>query len=78
MHVYAAGQQPKRQRVNAAPDPIKARMLMGQYLTGASASVPWEAMGMSKAPVIGGVDVVYDAVLHAEHFSRSPGISLVQ
>ncbi len=53
-HAHVAGQQPKRQRVTSAPDPTKAHLLMGQYLTGAIAFAPWEAMGMSKAPVLGG------------------------
>ncbi len=56
----AAGQQPKRQKVTqTAPDPTKARLQMGQYLSGDMSSAPWEAMGMSRAPVIGGMRHVY-------------------
>ncbi|DBA86032.1 TPA: Lysine-specific demethylase 5A [Trebouxia sp. C0004] len=52
---YMTGQQPKRQRVTqTAPDPTKARLQMVQYLSGDMSSAPWEAMGMSRAPVIGG------------------------
>ena len=55
----AAGQQPKRQKVTqTAPDPTKARLQMVQYLSGDMSSAPWEAMGMSRAPVIGGVQHV--------------------
>jgi len=56
----AAGQQPKRQKVTqSAPDPTKARLQMVQYLSGDMSSAPWEAMGMSRAPVIGGMQHVY-------------------
>lgn len=49
------GQQPKRQKVReVAPDPDKARLLMGQYLSGSMSSPPWEAMGLSRPPVIAG------------------------
>ncbi|KAA6424409.1 MAG: hypothetical protein FRX49_05621 [Trebouxia sp. A1-2] len=52
---YMTGQQPKRQKVTqTAPDPTKARLQMVQYLSGDTSSAPWEAMGMSRAPVIGG------------------------
>lgn len=55
----AAGQQPKRQKVTqTAPDPTKARLQMVQYLSGDTSSAPWEAMGMSRAPVIGGMQHV--------------------
>ncbi len=56
----AAGQQPKRQKVTqTAPDPTKARSQMVQYMSGDMSSAPWEAMGMSRAPVIGGTQHVY-------------------
>lgn len=52
-----AGQQPKRQKVVAsAPDLPRAQQLMARYLDGDLAAPPWDAMGVSKAPVIGGID----------------------
>lgn len=50
-----AGQQPKRQRLTtSSPDVPRAQQLMAQYLDGGLPEPPWEAMGLSKAPVIGG------------------------
>ncbi len=61
----AAGQQPKRQKVTqTAPDPTKARLQMVQYLSGDMSSAPWEAMGMSRAPVIGGMQHGYMCTLY--------------
>lgn len=55
MAVLGTGQQPKRQKLReVAQDPDKARLLMGQYLSGSIPSPPWEAMGLSRPPVIGG------------------------
>ena len=52
---HAVGQQPKRQKLReVVPDPDKARLLMGQYLSGSIPSPPWEAMGLSRPPVIAG------------------------
>ena len=52
---HTVGQQPKRQKLREiAPDPDKARLLMGQYLSGSIPSPPWEAMGLSRPPVIAG------------------------
>lgn len=57
---YIAGQQPKRQKVvTSAPDLPRAQQLMTQYLEGSLAAPPWDAMGVSKAPVIGGMSQIW-------------------
>lgn len=57
---YIAGQQPKRQKVvTSAPDLPRAQLLMTQYLEGSLAAAPWDAMGVSKAPVIGGMSHIF-------------------
>lgn len=78
MHIHIAGQQPKRQKLVSAPDPARAHQDMGQYLSGANPSAPWEAMGMSRPPVIGGMLVlalaVIDILLNAILLSQAPSI----
>ena len=59
MYIFSAGQQPKRQKLISAPTTAQALSLMRQYLDGKAAEPPWEAMRMSRPPVIAGTMLIW-------------------